>query len=92
MRFLPYFVFTPVFPPIDESTCESKVVGIFMKLTPLCIIAATKPAKSPMTPPPNAIIVSDLSNFSDKRSSITLDAILRSLFFSPGGKIILITF
>jgi hypothetical protein len=32
--FLPNAWFTPVLPPTLESTCESKVVGIWIKLTP----------------------------------------------------------
>ena len=53
----------PVFPPIAESTCAKRVVGICIKSTPLKKVSAANPAKSPITPPPNAIIVSCLSKF-----------------------------
>jgi len=39
------------------------VVGIKINLTPLKIVLAIKPDRSPMVPPPIAIIVEDLSIF-----------------------------
>ena len=45
----------PVLPPTDESTCESNVVGICIKLIPLMKVAAAKPVRSPITPPPKAM-------------------------------------
>ncbi len=61
MRFLPFGWFTAVFPPTELSTCASRVVGTCMKGTPLRYVAATKPAMSPITPPPRAIIGEFLS-------------------------------
>ena len=57
---------TPVLPPIEESTCASNVVGIFIKFIPLLTKLATKAERSPIIPPPTAIIVSDLLKFFDK--------------------------
>ena len=60
-----------VFPPIEESTCASKVVGICMKFIPRYKIELAKPTKSPITPPPRAITISLLSmllsNSSERR-------------------------
>ena len=53
----------PVFPPIEASTCDNNVVGKFIKFIPLFKILATNPAKSPITPPPTAIITSFLLKF-----------------------------
>ena len=43
-----------------ESTIASRVVGILIKFIPLLKILATKPATSPVMPPPMLIIKSDL--------------------------------
>ena len=67
--FFPNFEFTPVFPPIDESTWPSKVEGIFIKFIPLLTILATKDVKSPITPPPKAIKTSVLLKFLNKHFS-----------------------
>ena len=57
----------PVLPPIDESTCESKVVGIFINFKPLLKVLDAKPTISPIIPPPKEITQSDLLNlFSNK--------------------------
>ena len=88
IRFFPYLLLTPAFPPIDESTCANKVVGMLINLTPRCIIPATKPDRSPITPPPSPIIRSPRSNFFDKSLSIIFSATINSLFFSPGDRII----
>jgi hypothetical protein len=52
---------TPFFPPIEASTIESKVVGIFMKSIPLLNVQATNPPKSEITPPPKLIRILFLS-------------------------------
>ncbi len=57
-RFLALLVFTAVFPPILESTCANNVVGICKKSMPRIYVEATKPARSPITPPPRAMIPS----------------------------------
>ena len=43
-------------PPIDESTCDNKVVGILINLIPRLKILAAKPTTSPVIPPPKAIM------------------------------------
>src|SRR3546814_5322844 len=53
-RFLPAPVLIAVFPPTELSTCASKVVGICTKWHPRFNMAAAKPTRSPMTPPPKA--------------------------------------
>jgi len=45
-------VFIPVLPPIEESTCANKVVGIFTNFIPLLKILAANAETSPVTPPP----------------------------------------
>ena len=60
IRFFPYLLLTPVFPPIDESTWERSVVGIFINFNPLLKILAAKPETSPVMPPPNEIMQSFL--------------------------------
>jgi hypothetical protein len=63
-------VFIPVFPPIDESTCESSVVGILTNLRPRLYILAAKPDTSPVIPPPIEIKQSFLLKFFFKRIDI----------------------
>ena len=63
MRFFPYLVLTPVLPPIDESTCDNKVVGILMNCKPLLNWLAANPLISPIIPPPTAIKQSCLEKF-----------------------------
>ena len=60
IRFFPYLLFIPVFPPIEESTWDSKVVGILINFRPLFVILEMKADKSPTIPPPKATIQSDL--------------------------------
>ena len=52
-------------PPTAASTCDNNVVGTLIKLIPLLYILETKPAKSPVIPPPIPIIKSDLLKFLD---------------------------
>lgn len=49
-RFLPSGISTPVLPPTEESTCASRVVGIWHSETPRRKVAAAKPVMSPTTP------------------------------------------
>ena len=44
-----------------QPAIAAMLVGIWMNFKPLTNVAATKPAKSPTTPPPMAIIASRLS-------------------------------
>ena len=60
IKFLPSEWLIPDLPPTEESTWASRVVGIFIKLTPLRNVSAEKLAKSPITPPPKAIMVKSL--------------------------------
>ena len=44
--------FIPVLPPIEASTCASRVVGMLMKLMPRLNVEAQKPPRSQGMPPP----------------------------------------
>ena len=66
----------PVFPPIEESTWDSKVVGILTNFKPLLNMLAAKPDTSPVMPPPTEIMQSFLLKFLLKR----IDKILLTLF------------
>lgn len=61
-------------------------VGIWIKSTPLKYVEATNPVKSPITPPPNAIIKSLLVKLKSKSASYTVGNVLKFLVFSPGSK------
>ena len=56
-------MFTPVFPPIDESTWDNKVVGMLTNFKPLLNRLAAKPLTSPVIPPPIDIKQSFLEKF-----------------------------
>ena len=81
----------PVLPPIDESTCAKRVVGTCTKSIPLIYEEATYPAKSPITPPPIAII----SDFLVRPAFIACSSIFwkvsRHLDSSPAGTIYSLT-
>ena len=49
------FKLMPVLLPIDASTIESRVVGIFTKSIPLLYVLAINPPISVITPPPKFI-------------------------------------
>ena len=53
-------ILIPDLPPIDESTCASRVVGMWIRFTPLKKVSEANPTRSPITPPPKAIIVRSL--------------------------------
>ena len=53
-----------------------------MKLIPLLKILATKPATSPVIPPPKAIIKSDLLKFLESILPKRLFTFINDLFFS----------
>ena len=57
-RFLPASVLMPVLPPTAASTMPSTVVGTCTTRTPRSHVAATKPARSVVDPPPMATIAS----------------------------------
>jgi len=75
-------VFTPVLPPIDESTCESSVVGILTNFKPRLKVLAAKPDTSPVIPPPIEIKQSFLLKFFFKRIDVISLTLFRFLFFS----------
>ena len=54
-RFLPSGRFTAVLPPIAASTWAVSVVGTCTNGMPRMYVDATKPATSPVDPPPSAI-------------------------------------
>ena len=56
-------VFIPVFPPIEESTWDKRVVGTFINFNPLLKRLAAKPLISPVIPPPIEIKQSSLEKF-----------------------------
>ncbi len=58
-RFLPSAVLIPVFPPTAASTMASSVVGTCTTRTPRSQVAATKPARSVVAPPPMPTIASE---------------------------------
>ena len=60
---------TPVLPPIEESTCDKRVVGILMNFNPLLNRLAEKPLISPVIPPPMDITQSSLEKFLLTRTS-----------------------
>ena len=84
IRFLPFSVLTAVFPPIEESTWAKSVEGIFIRLTPLLKILATKLPKSPIIPPPTVMIVSFRLRLFLIRLSKRIFAFLNDFNFSLG--------
>jgi len=69
-------LFIPVFPPIEESTWDSKVVGILINFNPLLNILDANPDTSPVIPPPTDITQSFLLKFLLNK----IDKILSILF------------
>ena len=59
MRFFPYSELIPVFPPTDASTMPANDVGTAIQSTPRSQVAAAKPAKSVIAPPPIPTIKSE---------------------------------
>ena len=52
----------PVLPPIAASTIANSVVGTCTTAIPLNQVAAMKPARSVVAPPPRETTASDLEN------------------------------
>ena len=75
-------MFIPVFPPIEESTCDNKVVGKLMNCNPLLNKLAAKPLTSPVIPPPMLIIQSCLEKFLFNNIFNISLTLFRFLFFS----------
>ena len=79
-RFFPPSTSTPVFPPIDASIIATRLVGTCTTGIPLMYVAATKPPRSPVTPPPIAIRHESRPNPAWRRRSVNSDHVVR--FFS----------
>ena len=84
-RFFPAGISIAVLPPTDESICARSVVGICTKSTPLRYVAAAKPAISPVTPPPKAMIISFLVISFCERKSYILFKVSEFFEVSPFG-------
>ena len=82
MRFFPKLVLTPVFPPTDESTCESNVVGTLINFKPLLNRLAVKDPISPVIPPPTVIRQSCLEKFLFSKIFNIEFEVFKFLFFS----------
>ena len=72
----------PVFPPIEESTCDNRVVGTLINWSPLLKILAAKPLTSPVIPPPMEIKQSCLEKFSFNKILMIMSKLFWFLFFS----------
>mmetsp|Transcript_30483 Transcript_30483/g.98479 ORF Transcript_30483/g.98479 Transcript_30483/m.98479 type:complete len:224 (+) Transcript_30483:3907-4578(+) len=84
MRFFPAGTLTAVFPPTDESSIAIMDVGTCTTGTPRMNVAATKPVRSPTTPPPSATMqVSRMQRCDSMKSSIC-SLYSRFLELSPG--------
>ena len=75
-------MFTPVLPPIEESTWDKRVVGILINFKPRLKRLAAKPLISPVIPPPIEIKQSSLEKFLLSKISKILLTLLRSLLIS----------
>ena len=69
-------------PPIEESTWDKSVVGIFINFIPLLKILDAKPLTSPVIPPPIEIKQSSLEKFLFNKISIILFIIPKFLLAS----------
>jgi len=76
----------PVLPPTELSTWARRVVGIWMKPVPRLVMAAANPVRSPITPPPSAITVSERSTLRSSRASTRPSSALKLFVVSPGGR------
>ena len=84
-RFLPWGWSIAVFPPIAESTMASSVVGTCTRRSPRMNVAATKPTRSPTTPPPTAITTASRVTRSESIQSSIAALPSRLLLCSPAG-------
>ena len=78
-------------PPTEESTWESRVVGICTKSTPRRTVAAAKPARSPTTPPPRATTASVRVSPAAIMASHSSDSRPAHLAPSPAGTVWAVT-
>ena len=84
-RFLPSAVFIPVLPPTAASTIASSVVGRCTTLTPRSQVAATKPPRSVVEPPPTVTTASQRVKPVWPSTCQQNDATGASLASSPSG-------
>jgi hypothetical protein len=84
-RFLPLRVLTPVLPPTAASTMASSVVGTCTTRTPRSQVAATKPPRSVVAPPPKVTIASERVNPASPSASQHAAATSIPLARSPSG-------
>ena len=85
-RFLPPAVSTPVLPPTDASIMASSDVGTCTKGNPRMYVAATKPPRSPGTPPPNAMRAVSRPQPASSMASLTSAHVSRFFCSSPAVK------
>ncbi len=78
---------TPVLPPMEESTWDNKVVGMFMNFKPLLNRLAAKPLISPVIPPPMEITQSSLEKFLFNKISKILFTLFKFLLISLALKL-----
>ena len=78
----------PVLPPTEESTCARSEVGIWTKSMPRRAIDAAKPARSPITPPPSARMMSPRSSFASRMPATTVSRWANDFVASPAGTMI----
>ena len=76
---------------MDASTIASRLVGTWMTGTPRRYVAATKPARSPTTPPPNATTTVSRPAPSDRSQSVSVAHCSRVFEASPAGTVVLMT-
>ena len=77
--------FTPVLPPMLESTIASSVVGTATRRMPRSQIEAANPARSPTVPPPTAITRPSRSTFCLSRKASTSCSAAIDFERSPAG-------
>jgi len=82
---LPAARFTPVFPPIELSIIDRRVVGTWIYGMPRIYVDASNPAMSPTTPPPSAMMTESRSNPFLLISLARRSIVWRFLDFSPCG-------
>ena len=85
-RFLPAPVLMPVLPPTAASTMASRVVGTCTTRTPRSQVAATKPPRSVVAPPPTVTTASDRVNPASPSASQQSEATGAVLARSPSGR------
>ena len=83
---------TPFFPPIELSTWDRSVVGTKINFTPLKTVLAINPDKSPIVPPPIAMMQDFLSIFNFNNLLVISSKYFKDLIFSPPWIVIKLKF